>query len=208
MKKKGPVHSLRAITCVAALLLAGTLAGCAVWNPPPAPQRFDLGAVPAPADPLHVPAGPVLALDVQAGPALDGTAMSYRLTYADPLQLRAYRDARWTAPVVELLEQRLRAALASACTLLPAGEVAPRTLHLEVQEMSQAFDRPGHSVGLLRLRATLLQRADGPTMVLAQREGQWQAEAPTADAPGGAHALQLATDAAARDLAQWLFTYR
>jgi cholesterol transport system auxiliary component len=193
------------------LALSLALASCAVGSPPPAPLRYDFGAAPPPAEATGAPAAtgvkavaPELALEIQPGPALDGTAMSYRLAYADPRQLRAYRDARWIAPPAELLQQRLRAALARDVTLLPAGEAAPRTLNLEVQDMVQVFDQPGHSVGVLRLRATLLQRNEAGVSILGQREGQWQAEAPTADAAGGALALQTASDAAARDLAQWV----
>lgn len=134
--------------------------------------------------------------------------MAYRLAYADPRQLRTYRDARWAAPPRELLEARLRSTLASACTLLPSGEAGTRTLHIEVLDMSQSFDRPEHSVGVLRLRATLMARQGAVMTVIAQHEARWQPEAPTADAAGGARALQEASDEAAADLLQWLLSYR
>ena len=194
---------------LAAVVLLPGLTACTVGPTAPAPQRYDLGP-PLPSVPNASTTGPrqVLALDLQTGPALDGTAMSFRLAYADERQLRAYRDARWAAPVGELLQQRLRAALAADFSLLPAGEVGTRTLVVEVLDMTQSFDRPDHSTGVLRLRATLLQRSSAGATITAQREGQWQADAPSADAAGGARAQQLAADTAAGELSRWISSLR
>ena len=212
---EAPATRWNTLPAVLALVAFLGLAGCALGPTVSASQLYDLGpppAVTAPAAPTQPGAAPTnaspLAFELQAAPTLDGNAMAYRLAYSDPRQLRTYRDARWAASPGELLEARLRTALASASTLLPSGETGLRTLHVDLLDMSQSFDRPDHSTGVLRLRVTLLARGDAGVMVLAQREAQWQAEAPTADAAGGARALQQVCDAAAADLLQWLSTAR
>lgn len=82
--------------------------------------------------------------------------------------------------------------------------MAPRLLLIELDEFSQLFSSPEQSAGLLRLRATLLQRTAGGEQLLAQRELQLQQPAASADAAGGVRALGAATDAALTELVQWL----
>lgn len=180
------------------------LAACAALpERAPAPLRYDFGpsaavlAQPAPGT------RPLLALRVQASPALDGPAMLYRLAYADAQQLRAYSQSRWAMAPAELVQQRLREGLGRQF-VLPSGDVAPRLLLIELEEFSQLFSSPEQSAGLLRLRATLLQRTAGGEQLLAQRELQLQQPAASADAAGGVRALGAATDAAVTELVQWL----
>ncbi len=171
----------------------------------PAPLRYDFG--PAATVTQPVPGTrPLLALRVQASPALDSSAMLYRLGYADAQQLRAYSQARWAMVPAELLQQRLREGLGRQYVLPPAGEAAPRLLHIELEEFSQLFSSADQSAGLLRLRASLLQRTVGPEQLLAQRDIQLQQPATSADASGGVRALSAATDAAVTELVQWLQT--
>jgi len=190
------------------LLLVALLPACAgLPERAPAPLRYDFG----PAAPVTQPAPgarPLLALRVQASPALDSPAMLYRLVYADAQQLRAYSQARWAMVPAELLQQRLREGLGRQYVLPPAGDAAPRLLHIELEEFSQLFSSPDQSTGLLRLRASLLHRTAGGEQLLAQRELQLQQPAVSADAPGGVRALGAATDAAVTELVQWLQTQR
>lgn len=169
----------------------------------PAPLRYDFG----PAATVTQPAPgtrPLLALRVQASPALDSPAMLYRLAYADAQQLRAYSQARWAMVPAELLQQRLREGLGRHYVLPSAGDAAPRLLHIELEEFSQLFSSADQSAGLLRLRASLLQRTAGGEQLLAQRELLLQQPAASADAAGGVRALGAATDAAVTELVQWL----
>ncbi len=185
------------------LLLAALLSGCALPERAPAPMRYDFGP-PAMVAAVSPPvARPVLALRVQASAALDSQAMLYRLVYADAQQLRAYSQSRWAMAPAELVQQRLREGLGRQF-VLPPGEVAPRLLLIELEEFSQLFSSPDISVGLLRLRATLLQRTAAGEHVLAQRELQLQQPAASADAAGGVRALGAATDAAVTELVRWL----
>lgn len=188
-----------------------TLVGCAVPTLPGAPVRpaiydFGPGALTPPAPSRATPAAPLIVAAVEASPALDGTAILYRLAYTDAQQLRPYAQARWSMPPADLVRQRLREALGQNRTLLNPGknELPPRTLRLELEEFSQLFETPERSVGLLRLRATLVQTRPGGEQWLAQRSFVVQRPAASANAPGGVQALSAATDAAAQEIEAWL----
>ena len=190
------------------LLSALLLSACALPERTPAPQRYDFGPVAASAAEGAPAARPVLALRVQASAALEGTAMLYRLAYADAQQLRAYAQSRWAMAPAELLQQRLRDGLARHYTLLPSGEGGSRLLYIELEEFSQQFTAPAESHGLLRLRASVLQRTAAGEQLLAQRDLQLQQPATSADAAGGVRALAAASDAAVAELVQWLGSLR
>ena len=78
---------------------------------------------------------------------------------------------RWSMPPAQLLRQRLR------------EQLSPMTLRVELEEFSQLFEAPDQSVGLLRLRATLVQPGPSGEKWLAQRSVTVQRPAPSADAP-------------------------
>ena len=59
-------------------------------------------------------------------------------------------------------------------------------------------------MGLIRLRATLVEVTSDGEKLLAQRNLLVQRPATSADAPGGVRALTAATDAAIEELDQWL----
>ena len=197
-----------------ALLLAGLAAGCSSFvDKPVRPALYDFGPgqVTAAAQP-PTRAALVLA-DVEGAGALEGSAVLYRLGYADDHQLRPYAQARWSAPPPQLVRQRLREQIGKDRVVLNPGEGAalartggavPRSLRIELEEFSHFFDSPADSVGLLRLRATLLESTPAGEKVLAQRNVIVQRPAPTADAAGGVRALTDAVDAAAEELSQWL----
>lgn len=184
------------------------ISGCALPQRPPPAALYDFGAGPLAGAPAPAPsqaALPALALNsVQASTALDGTAVLYRLAYADAQQLRAYALARWTMPPAQLVQQRLRERLSQQRAVLNPGEGAARMLQIELEEFSQVFEVPDKSTGLLRLRATVLQATPAGDRLVAQRSVVVQRPAPSADAPGGVRALTAATDAAVAELAQWL----
>lgn len=186
------------------LLMASLLSACALPERTPAPLRYDFGPSAIAAAPASSGLRPVLALRVQASPALDSPAMLYRLAYADAQQLRAYSQSRWAMAPAELLQQRLREGLGRSFAVLPSGETAPRALHIELEEFSQLFTAVQESSGLLRLRASLLQRTASGEQLLAQRDWQLRPLAPSADAAGGVRALNVATETAVTELVQWL----
>jgi cholesterol transport system auxiliary component len=201
-----------------AVAAACMLAGCGAL--PDKPQRatlYDFGAGPLPrsavattSSPTRLP--PMLLADIEAHARLDGAQILYRLAYADTNELRPYSTARWSVPPTELLEQRLREALAQRRVVLGAEEgtniarvegKVPNSLRLTLEEFSQYFDSPTSSFGMVRVRATLMNTTGAGDRVLGQRTFSAQEPAPSADAPGGVKALAAASDAVVAQVVQW-----
>ena len=103
-----------------------SLTGCALPTAPARPVVYDFGAGQpsrAPNSAARPSAQATLIVgDIDANPALEGTAMLYRLAYANPQQLQPYAQARWSMPPAQLLRQRLRARLGESYTLLTDGD--------------------------------------------------------------------------------------
>ena len=192
------------------------LAGCAgIVDKPVQRNLYDFGPGPGPATASAPGAGlaPLVLADIDASGAFDGSAVLYRLGYADAHQLRPYAQARWSATPPQLVRQRLRELLGRERVVLNPGEGAamarqngamPRVLRIEMEEFAQVFDSPAQSFGQLRLRATLMENTIDGERLLAQRSITAREPAPTADAPGGVRALAAATDAAAAEISRWL----
>lgn len=205
---------LGAVVASAALLVAA----CSSFAPdkPVRPTLYDFG--PAPAVTAAVPSQPTLVLEeIQSSPALETSALLYRLAYADAHQLHPYARARWSAAPARLVRQRLRERLGADRAVLDPAEGAslarvagalPRVLHVELEEFSQVFDSPTQSWGVLRLRATLLANTPAGERLVAQRRVAQRQAAPSADAAGGVRALTAAADAAAKEIAEWLAQQR
>jgi len=201
-----------------ALGLALLLAGCgALPDKPARATLYDFGpGIAASATAGNPPAAalPTLALaEIESNARLDGTQILYRLGYADANELRPYGQSRWSLPPAQLLRQRLRDALSERRTVLGPEESAtiartegrvPDTLRISLDEFSHYFESAGSSVGLVRLRATLIRGTTGGDRVLGQRTFTVRRPAPSADAPGGVKALAAATDAAVADIVQWV----
>lgn len=218
-----------------ALLLVLALAGCQVLPTAPAvPVRYDLGRyspIPAQSAPSPLasqpsaaashPAPAVLLLPLQA-PAhtAGGTAMHYRLNYADAQVQHSYRDARWSQPPAQLVQQRLAQHLAdqlgaNGITLLAfvdiraadaAGADGQPAAELQVvlQDFSQVYTGVTQSVGSVRWYATLVQPGPTGLRVLGQRGWTQEVSASETGAAAGAAALASAVDDAAAELAHWV----
>lgn len=194
------------------LVFAVCVGGCAFVDKPLRPAVYDFGPGVLGAPAANAPASlGVLALsEVEAGSALDSTAVSYRLTYTDAQQLLPYAQARWSMAPAQLIRQRLREVLGQRRSVLSPGDgnvtgAKPALmLRIELEEFSQLFDAPGRSSGLVRLRATLVQGSPVGDKLLGQRSFVAQRPAPTPDAPGGVRALTAATHAAVEEIEQWL----
>jgi cholesterol transport system auxiliary component len=227
MSMKTTTHSLATAFAGIALLVAG----CgALPDKPARATLYDFGpgltataaaAAAAPAAAAAAPAAaptaaalPTLALaEFESNTRLDGTQILYRLGYADVNELRPYGQSRWSQPPAQLLRQRLRDSLAerrmvlgpeeSATIARSKGEV-PDTLRISLDEFSHYFDSPTTSVGLVRLRATLIRGTTGGDRVLGQKTITVRRPAPSADAPGGVKALAAASDAAVAEVTQWM----
>ena len=178
------------------------LAGCASEKTQ-ANSTFDFG--PAVAAVAPAANGAVVVTDVTGSAALDSERMSYRLNYADPLQVRAYSHSRWSATPLQLVTQRLKTRIAQSGTkVLGATDASDGVaiLRTEVDEFTHSFDSQAQSSGLLVLRASLFQ---GHKLV-DQKTFSRKSSATSADAAGGARALAAATDGVAADIVAWLAT--
>ncbi|MDP3844679.1 MAG: ABC-type transport auxiliary lipoprotein family protein [Oxalobacteraceae bacterium] len=197
-------HRLRISPLVLPALLCALAAGCATRAAPL--SLYDFGplhpAAAASASAGKAPAALALAA-VQAPAALSSQQMLYRLSYVSDLQTRSYAGSRWSMAPAQLLEQRIKARLAQAGTVVLSGSEGANTLptlRIEVDEMIQNFSAPNRSAAQLALRATLF---DGRTL-LAQKSFRRQAAAGSADAAGGAQAMAGASDALIDEMIAWL----
>lgn len=212
--------NLNKITLPGALALAVALVLAACGALPDKPQRatlYDFGAGPLPrsaaaatASPTRLP--PMRLADIEAHARLDGAQILYRLAYSNVNELRPYSQARWSVPPTELLEQRLREALAQRRVVLGMEEgtniarvegKVPNSLRLTLEEFSQYFESPSSSFGMVRVRATLMNTTGAGDRVLGQRTFSAQEPAPSSDAPGGVKALAAASDAVVAQVVQW-----
>lgn len=209
-------RSWRASTSILLMAAVGLLGGCALPDKPTRGTLYDFGPGALSAAPASRQTLPPIAIDTisTSGGALDNMSVLYRLGYADAQQLRPYAQARWSMPPAQLVRQRLREQLNQRRAVFNAregvalnrsqGDALPLLLRLELEEFSQFFTTPEASVGLIRLRATLLEITPGGEKLVGQRNVVVQRPAPSADASGGVRALTAATDAAIEELDQWL----
>ena len=194
-----------------------TVSGCsALPDKPVRSAMYDFGPGNLAAATPPTTSLPPIAIDdiTTPGSALDNQAVLYRLAYQDAQQLRPYSLARWALPPAQLVRQRLKSTLSQRRTVFGAGDsaalnrsqnaVLPRLLRLELEEFSQVFSAVDASVGLIRMRATLLEVTPAGEKLISQRSVVVQRPAPSSDAVGGVRALTAATDAATEEIDQWL----
>ena len=185
------VLPLRLFYRVAGFAALGVFAGCAsVVAPPPSAQAtYDLG--PMVFDDSRSGRGAVV---VVVPPRLDQPLMRYRLSYADPHEVRAYTRSRWEAPPGRLLGERFAQAW-------PGPDLGDCRLVVSVDEWIHDFAAPDRSRVLLALDARLEDR-DGRQ--LAQRRFHSEVAATRHDAPGMAAASREAVANVLRGMSTWL----
>lgn len=188
---------------LSSFLAIALVAGCA--SKIDAPTQYDLGLLP-PAAATAAPSLPAVSLaDVNAPAWLDNNMIYFRLAYANQLQPRPYAGSRWTMPPAQLFQQRLKSRLAQAGgTVLAMSDAALNIplLRIDMDDFTQTFDTPSHSLATLQVRASLF---NGRTL-LAQKSFSRQAQTPSADAAGAASAFVAANDGVIDDLMGWLAT--
>ena len=208
----------KALICLSFVLL-GLSACSALPDKPVRATLYDFGPgmlTPRASTAAALPPLAPLALgDVAtAGGAIDNQAVLYRLAYRDGQQLLPYALARWSMPPAQLVRQRIKEQLGQRRAIFNAREslavtrgqaaTLPLQLRIELEEFTHLFTAPDASVGLLRLRATLVEVLPSGEKLIGQRNLVVQRPAPSADAPGGVRALTAATDAAIEEIEQWL----
>ncbi|SFB29943.1 cholesterol transport system auxiliary component [Collimonas sp. OK607] len=188
------------------LVAIALVAGCA--SKVDAPTQFDLGLLPATATSTSTAATalPAISLaDVNAPAWLDNNMMYFRLAYANQQQPRPYANSRWTMPPAQLFQQRLKTRVAQAGgTVLAMSDAALNipVLRIDLDDYTQTFDTPSHSLATLQIRASLFNGR----VLLAQKSFSRQMATPSADAAGAASAFVAANDGVIDDLMSWLAT--
>lgn len=214
-------RSTKGLTAALVLMLGVlTVTGCGSILPTP-PQRADVydfgpGLQQLPADQAtQKPTLPPIALSDFTSTGLpDGrTAVFYRLAYSNGQLLHPYTLARWSQPPATLMQQAVRDRLSPQRAVIYGdtnidqqvkGGKSPTVLRAEVEEFSQVFSSEHESVGLVRVRASLVDSLKAGDELIAQRLFVAQRPAASANAAGGAKALADAAAQVAEDIAKWV----
>ena len=180
-----------------ALLLSGVLMlGCA-----PVSRNITV-FTPAPAQPAQSLPVPLLLAPIDAAPVYMGKDLLYRLSYADN-QLHPYSNSRWSEPPITLLASVLRQAGGGNLLVLDQSpQLARCTLRIELATFEQVFTGAQNSHAELGLHFSLIQLRN--QRELRSSELRFDVPAQTADARGGAMALEKASHQAASQIIEWL----
>ncbi|TAN02936.1 MAG: hypothetical protein EPN36_15050 [Rhodanobacteraceae bacterium] len=202
------MNAMRTILCASLLLLAG----CVSVSRPVFPRHYALIAPTITARTGQAAAHGTLQLArIDVPPWLQGTQMYYRLDYRHDDRVAAYADSDWLAPPARMLEPLIQAALARdggwRVVLGPGTSAnADAILHIRLDDFSQVFANPQQSEGVLNATATLVDARSGDAV--AQKHFHVEAPASSADAAGGAAALNRAHTEFIQRLRQWLLAVR
>lgn len=174
------------------LLLLTMLTACSLA--PPRQQQsttyYDLPAFKAEAS------AALRSLDVVPSSWLAGTAMHYRLLYADANRREHFAGSRWSGQPAELLGIRLQRSLMASHD----GPGAGCRLRLDLDDFSQVFDSAQRSRMVLEARATLY----GAQQKVLGRHAISLAEPAGSDAASGVAASGPLGTALIRELRGWI----
>ena len=140
--------------------------------------------------------------DISAPGTLDSNAMLYRLQYDNAQLLRPYAQHRWSMPPAQLFAQRIisRITAAGGTVVGPADGVADLpVLKIELDEFSQIFTNATQSEARITLRVSLIKK----NKLIAQKYFNVSKASASADASGGAKAMQIAADDSISSILNW-----
>lgn len=178
------------------LLIGFVLSGCA-----PTPRNITVFA-PAPAQPAQSLPVSLLLAPIDAAPAYMGKDLLYRLGYADN-QLHPYRNSSWNSPPVSLLTSVLRQTGGSNLLILDQSpQLAHCALHINLTTFEQVFTDVRNSHAEIGLQFSLMQLRNHHELMHSKLHIDIPAQ--TADAHGGAMALEKASHQAATQIVEWL----
>ena len=203
---------------LAAVTLLGLVAGCSVLPKPPSRvDIFDFGpglTKTAEVSQAATPLPPIALADFTSAGVPDGrSALFYRLAYSNAQMLYPYTQARWSQPPTTLMQLAVRDRLGVRRSVIYGdqnidqqikGGQSPTVLRAEVEEFSQVFQSEKDSVGLVRVRVSMVDSLKAGDELIGQRVFVAQRPAPTPDAAGGAKALSDAAAQVADEIAQWV----
>lgn len=187
----------RGILLLGFILPGLILAGCA---PPERREIAVFGLAPAqPAQNLPVA---MLLAPIGAAPAYMSKDMLYRLSYADN-QLHSYGSSRWNAsPIAMLASVMHQAAGGNLLALDQSSQLARCSLRIELTAFEQVFTDAQNSHAELGMHYSLMQLRN--QRILESGKLRLDIPAQTADAQGGAIALEKASHQAADQIMEWL----
>ena len=143
--------------------------------------------------------------DISAPSTLDSNAMLYRLQYDNAQLLRPYAEHRWSMPPAQLFAQRIKSRITAAggTVVGPADGVADLpVLRIELDEFSQIFTNSTQSEARITLRVSLVKK----NKLIAQQYFSVGTASASADASGGAKAMQVTADHSISSILNWLQT--
>ena len=187
------------------------LPGCTVLHKSQPTAVYDFGIQTPPSSqpsvqPAQLRKHSLLVADTTAPVWLDSKAIHYRLLYHNPTQSYTYASNRWIATPAALITQQLRNRIAAGTQeqVIKDNSIATadHVLHTELEEFSQVFDTATDSRIVTSLRASLIER--NTRKLLAQKDFNITAKAPSADAAGAVSALSAATNQLLNELVNWL----
>src|SRR6218665_58575 len=110
-------------------------------------------------------------------------------------KLHPYSHARWSQPPAQLLQQQLREQIGRRRAVLKADDGAAQSrgatrsghllLRVDLEELSHLLNSPTQSAGVVRLRATMVERTPTGESLRGQRVFIMQKPARSTDAAGG-----------------------
>jgi hypothetical protein len=194
---RGPARCSLTAFVVSATLLAGGCVPQLMPDAPPPARSFDFGPLPEDAEPLPFP---VRIGGVSTPSWLDGPEIRYRRLDEQPGAIRAYAQHQWVATPAEMLQLRLRHALAPPAPNNGGGP-EPWLLYLEVLSFEQVFVSDHEAFLTVRARATLEGRAEAFERAFAlQRPTSPDVQGATGGLASAADDLVLAIGAWLRDV--------
>jgi cholesterol transport system auxiliary component len=182
------------------------LQACATGTPT-ASFHYDFGPLSKENNTNNVPANKILIsmADIGAPGALDSSAMLYRLEYDNAQLLRPYAQHHWSMPPAQLFAQRLKARIAAAGGTVVGvtdGVADLAILRIDLDEFSQVFTSAVNSEAKMAMRVSLVKK----NKLIAQQYFALGTHAASADAKGGAKAMQITADQSISAILNWLQT--
>ena len=160
----------------------------------------------------HAALPPIALADIDASAAAGGRALLTGWAMPTPTSCGPTASRAGAVPPTQLVRQRLRDALARAAHRARPGRERQHRAHRRPHARHAArlagrvqplLRIAGASVGLVRVRATLVRGSPAGERVLGQRFTV-RRPAPSADAAGGVKALAAASDAAVAEIVAWV----
>lgn len=171
----------------------------------PAMRHFDLG-IPVTTNVEHNTKTQAIAIklaEVESSPLLSSDAMWYRFTNKNAQELRSFAESKWSMQPAQLVQQNTHRFLMQQGFLVVSSSDGIKDLpllKLNLDEFAQYFSSEQTSAAVLHIRANLIHKQT----LLAQQQFQIHIPSASADAAGGAQAMQLAQNQFMQELRTWL----